>query len=96
MEWGTYGEGYENKASKGYQVDDDEQALLSSLPGVSVYSLEGALSEAINPVFEYFLEQTHCTKCAALALEREVIEALPKVIEVYAVAVPRFCEDRKS
>jgi hypothetical protein len=84
------------KSSKDYQVDDDVQERLSSLPGVTVYTLESALTEAIYPVFEYFLGETHCAKCAALALEREIMEALIKVFEGYAVDVPRFCEDHKS
>ena len=69
------------KSSKGYPLDDDEQERLSSLPGVTVYTLESALTEAIYPVFEYFLGESHCAKCSALAAEREVMEALLKVFE---------------
>ena len=83
-------------SSKGYQLDDDEQARLSSLPGVTVYTLESALTEAIHPVFDYFLKQTGCAKCAALAAQREVMEALPVVIDGFAVDVPKFCDDHKT
>ena len=83
------------KSSKGYPLDDDEQERLSSLPGVTVYTLESALTEAIYPVFEYFLGESHCAKCSALAVEREVMEALLGSVRGFAVDVPPFCEDHK-
>lgn len=83
------------KPSKGYQLDDEEQHRLSSMPGVTVYTLDSALTEAIFPVFDYFLKQTGCAKCAALATQREVMEALPEVMESYAAYLPKFCKDHE-
>jgi hypothetical protein len=84
------------KPSKGYQLDEDEQMRLSSMPGVTVYTLGSALLEAMYPVYEYFLKQTGCTMCAALATEREVSEALPDLIETLKVNLLKFCKDHEA
>ena len=82
-----------SSSAKGYQLDDDEQYRLSSLPGVTVYSLGGALAEAVLPVYEYFLKETGCARCAMEAVRREVDEALPDAIAGCPSAFPKLCKD---
>ena len=72
-----------------------EQERLSNLPGVTVYTLESALTEEMYLVFEYFLRETNCEKMCGPRHGIRSMEVLPRVFEGLAVAVPRFCEDHK-
>ena len=77
---------------KGYQLDEDEQQKYSALPGVTIYTLGSAVSEALMPVFDWFLQETGCSQCAAEKTEKELMEALPEVVASFRINA-RLCKE---
>jgi hypothetical protein len=82
-------------SKKGYQVDEEEQHRLSSMPGVTVYTLESALAEAISPVYDWFYKQKGCSECAAKATEKEVLEVLASVIAELGPGDQHLCKEHE-